>query len=113
MRTPGRWVVTTSSGARHLIDSTDLDRVTVTRVSDVPDRSAAGFRRGTLRRDSEPLRVVAIHHDLEHGRNPGVQIGHDMWLYLEPLAGWATLTIRRSTPVLHIDVFEDDDVDGE
>lgn len=103
MNTQGRWVVTTSSGARYVLDSSDPSRVTATRIRENAASNVPGFPLRSLRRDSAAVRVLAIQHDPEHGLNNGVRIGHDMWLHLQPLADGAVVTVRRSTPVVSID----------
>lgn len=103
-RTPGRWVVTTASGAQHLIDSTDPDApVTITRLAhgDLPPDDA--MRLADLRRDGHALRLDAVHHIDPAGHIiDGIAVGEDMYLTLEPLAATATATVRRTTPVLTI-----------
>ena len=58
MGTPGRWLVTTASGAIHLIESTGPGgAVTVTRVTAGPAGADPRYPLGTLRRDEQSLRV--------------------------------------------------------
>ena len=112
--TTGRWLVTTGSGARHLVESTPgpLWTITVTRVSTDTRTSAEGFRLTGLRRDGEPLRVLSIRHihaGVSHG---GIRVGQDMHLVIEPLDPEAMLTLRRSTPVVSIQELPASGLDG-
>lgn len=104
-RTPGRWVVTTASAARHLIDSTDPDApVTITRLANGADHPPDdGMRLAELRRDGQALQLLALRHIDPAGHiGDGIAVGADMQLTLEPLAAAATATVRRTTPVLNI-----------
>jgi hypothetical protein len=103
MRTPGRWLVTTVSGAMHLIESTAPDgTVTATRVTAGPPGDDPRFPRGTLRRDDEPVLVTGVQHLTGSTMSNGIVVGEDMYLYLEPLDPAADLTLRRTTPVLEV-----------
>ncbi|WP_421735708.1 hypothetical protein [Cellulomonas sp.] len=103
-RTRGRWVVTTASGAAHLIDSLDPDvAATIIRLTDGPP-TGSPVPRAALRRDRAALRVTSVHHvDPVLGRVEGVAVGREMWLVLEPLGVGADVTVRRTTPVTAID----------
>lgn len=104
MRDPGRWLVTTASGARHLIDSRDADRaVTVTRLTGGADGPDGPFWLQALRRDEEAVRVIAIEHHANGTMHDGVLLGCDMFLTLEPLDPAAAITVRRTTPVVSIE----------
>ena len=104
MHTPGRWLVTTASGAMHLIESTGRSgTVTATRVTAGPARDDPRFPLGSLRRDDHPLRVSGIHHMAGATMVDGVVVGEDMWLQLEPLDPAADLTLRRTTPVVDVE----------
>jgi hypothetical protein len=104
MRTPGRWLVTTSSGARHLIDSLDLDHVTVTRLTETAHSSAPGFPLGALRSDEHALRVGGVLHLAGATMTDGIVVGEDMYLALEPLDPRAYATVRRTTPVVSVEL---------
>lgn len=104
MRSSGRWLVRTASGALHLIDSTAGGQtVTVTRVTADPAADDPRFPRGSLRRDDEPIRLSAVQHLCGTHLVDGVALGADMYLTLEPLAPDAAATLRRTTPVVAID----------
>lgn len=104
MRSPGRWLVTTASGAIHLIESTGPDgTVTATRVTAGPVGGDPRFPLGKLRRDDQPLRVIGIRHMTGAGVADGIVVGQDMHLDLEPLDPAADLTVRRTTPVVEIE----------
>ncbi|WP_282944503.1 hypothetical protein [Cellulomonas endometrii] len=102
MRIPRRWVVTTSSGARHLIDSRDLHDVTVSRLTKTTDPSTAGFPLGALRRDDHALRLGGVLHLDGSTMTDGIVVGEDMYLALEPLDPRAHATVRRTTPVVEV-----------
>jgi len=104
MSTAGRWLVTTTSGALHLIESTGPDGViTATRVTGGPCGDRPRYRLATLRRDEDALGVAAVTH-MEGGSSvDGIVVGEDMYLALEPLDPLAFLTVRRTTPVVAID----------
>lgn len=97
-------MVTTASGARHLIDSTDPDApVTITRLANGDLPPGEGMRLADRRRDGQALRLHAMHHIDAAGHTiDGIAVGADMYLTLEPLAAAATETVRRTTPVVHI-----------
>ncbi|WP_217615959.1 hypothetical protein [Cellulomonas sp. GbtcB1] len=104
MHTRGRWLVTTASGAMHLIESTGPGgAVTATRVTAGPAGNDPRYPLGTLRRDDQPLHVTGIQHLNGTTMSSGIVAGQDMWLYLEPLAPEADLTLRRTTPVVAVD----------
>jgi len=104
MRSPGRWLVTTASGAMHLIESTDPDgTVTAIRVTAGPVGNDPRFPRGSLRRDDQPVRVTGVQHLIGTTMSNGIVVGRDMWLYLEPLDPAADLTLRRTTPVVAVE----------
>lgn len=105
----GRWLVGTASGARHLFDSRDPDTpVTVVRVAPGGVLPAVGFELTELRRDGKPIRVASVIHATVDGAEPGVLVGEDMLLTLEPLDPSASVTLRRTTPVVSIDAIGDD-----
>lgn len=113
MHTPGRWLVTTASGALHLIESTGPDgMVTATRVTDGPAGDDPRYPLGTLRRDDQPLTVTGIQHLIGTTMSHGIVVGEDMYLYLEPLNPAADLTLRRTTPVVAIDELPQVDAHG-
>ncbi|WP_282945841.1 hypothetical protein [Cellulomonas endometrii] len=112
MRHPGRWVITTSSGARHLIDSLDIDHVTVTRLTESTDPSLPGFPLGALRRDDQALRLSGVTHLAGSAMTDGIVVGEDMYLAVEPLGPRAYATVRRTTPVVAIDVLSEKAPDG-
>jgi len=96
--TPGRWLITTASGAKHLIDSSDPDApVTVVRIAPGGVIPAAGFELGPLRRDGSPINVSALGHPTNDGPRRGLALGADMILLL------AYLTVRHTTPVVSIE----------
>lgn len=101
--TPGWWVVTTASGARHLIDTSDPDApVTVTRLTGA-DEAFEGLPRAILRRDGIPVRVSAVRYRDQNCRLvDGVALGEAMWLVMEPLHPDAAATVRRTTPVVSV-----------
>ncbi|MFF1530959.1 hypothetical protein [Cellulomonas sp. NPDC058312] len=104
MRTPGRWLVTTASGAIHLIESVAPDGVvTATRVTGGPVGDDPRFPLGSLRRDDESLQVIAIYHVVDGRPVRGFALGEDMYLTLEPLDPAAIETLRRTTPVVGIE----------
>ncbi|GEM_PF-2392130 len=104
MQTPGRWLVTTASGAMHLIESTGVGgTVTATRVTAGPTGDDPRYPLGTLRRDDQPLTVTGIRHLIGTNMSQGIVVGQDMWLQLEPLDPAADLTLRRTTPVIEIE----------
>lgn len=105
----GRHMVTTASGARYVIEARDGDRSpTITRLTQPTADADGPFRLVDLRRDSQPIRLVAVEHLQDGVLRTGVVVGEDMWLTLEPLADWADVTVRRSTPVTRIDPLPDD-----
>jgi len=113
MRTPGRWLVTTASGAVHLIESTGPGgTVTATRVTAGPSGGDPRYPLGTLRRDSQALLVSGVQHLTGTTMSHGIVVGKDMYLYLEPLDPAASLTLRRTTPVVAIDELPDVDDRG-
>ena len=113
MRTAGRWLVTTASGAMHLIESGEPDgTVTVTRVTTGPAGDDPMYPLGTLRRDDEALLVTGVQHLRGTAMADGILVGHDMWLYLKPLDPAADLTVRRTTPVVAIDELPEVESDG-
>jgi len=103
--TPGRWLITTASGAKHLIDSSDPDApVTVVRIAPGGVIPAAGFELGPLRRDGSPINVSALGHPTNDGPRRGLALGADMILTLESLDPLlAYLTVRHTTPVVSIE----------
>lgn len=104
MRIAGRWLVTTASGAMHLIESTRAGgTVTVTRVTAGPDGDDPRYPLGTLRRDDQALQVMGVQHRIGTTVGDGIVVGQDMWLSLEPLDPAADLTLRRTTPVIAVD----------
>lgn len=104
MRDPNRWLVTTASGARHLIDSRDADRaVTVTRLTGGADGPDGPFWLQTLRRDEQAVHVITIEHHTNGAMRDGILLGCDMFLTLEPLDPAAAITVRRTTPVVSIE----------
>lgn len=108
MRSGGRWLVRTASGALHLIDSTAGGQtVTVTRVTADPAGDDPRFARGSLRRDDEPVRLSAVQHLSGTHLVDGITVGADMYLTLEPLDPDAAATLRRTTPVVAIDRLTD------
>lgn len=113
MHTPGRWLVTTASGAMHLIESTGAGgTVTATRVTAGPAGDDPRFPLGTLRRDDHPLRVTGIRHVAGATMADGIVVGEDMWLQLEPLDPAAALTLRRTTPVVAVDELPEGEAGG-
>jgi hypothetical protein len=113
MHTAGRWLVTTASGAMHLIESTGPDgTVTATRVASGPAGDDPQFPLGTLRRDDQPLRVMGIHHRTGAIMSSGIVAGEDMWLQVEPLDPAASMTLRRTTPVVEVEELRPADSDG-
>lgn len=106
MHTPGRWLVTTASGAMHLIESTGPGgTVTATRVTAGPSGGDPRYPRGELRRDDQTLTVTGLQHVIGTTFSNGIVVEHDMWLYLEPLNPDADLTLRRTTPVIAVEEF--------
>jgi hypothetical protein len=104
MKSRGRWVVTTASGAVHLIDSTRPDEAVVaTRVTAGPAGDDPQFPLGTLRRDGETVLVVGVQNSQDGTIRDGIVVGADMYLTLEPLDPRAYATVRRTTPVLSIE----------
>lgn len=113
MSAAARWLVTTASGAQHLIESTGPDGVvTTTRVTSESVTNDREFPLAALRRDGDALLVAAVTH-LESGAPvDGIVVGEDMYLALEPLSPLAFLTVRRTTPVVAIDVLPEMSSDG-
>ncbi len=104
MRTAGRWLVTTASGAMHVIESTRPGGpVTVTRVTTGPAGDDPRYPLGVLRRDDQALLVTGVQHRIGTTVGDGIVVGQDMWLSLEPLDPAADLTLRRTTPVIAVD----------
>lgn len=113
MRTAGRWLVTTASGAMHLIESTGPDgAVTAARVTAGPAGGDPRYPLGALRRDDQTLRVTGVQHLIGTTMANGIVVGHDMWLYLEPLDPAADLTLRRTTPVVTVEELPEVGSDG-
>lgn len=112
---PGRWLISTASGAQHLIDSSDPDApVTVVRIAPEGVTSAEGFELGPLRRDGFPINVSAIGHPTDEGPRRGLALGADMILTLESLDPLlADLTVRHTTPVVSIDRLDGTAIDEE
>lgn len=114
MHTAGRWLVTTASGARHLVESTPgpLWTVSVSRMSSstVTDTTKATAAR--LRRAGSALRVASIRHAHGTRASDGIRVGQDMILVLEPLDPEAMLTVRRTTPVVSIEALPAESADG-
>ncbi|MFS0699584.1 hypothetical protein AB6N24_06375 [Cellulomonas sp. 179-A 4D5 NHS] len=105
LRDIGRWLVTTASGAQHLIDSTDRDQaVTVTRLVRAPAAPTSAFWLQKLRRDERPVRVIEVAHADQGTMRDGIVVGGDMFLTLEPLDPDAAVTYRRTTPVVSIEL---------
>ncbi len=103
MHTAGRWLVTTASGAMHLIESTGPGAtVTVTRVTAGPPGGDPRYPLGSLRRDDQTLLVTGVQHRIGATISNGIVVGEDMYLYLEPLDPAADLTLRRTTPVVEV-----------
>jgi hypothetical protein len=101
MRDPGRWLVTTASGAMHLIESAGPGgTVTATRVTAGPAGDDPRYPLGSLRRDGETLTVTGVQHLTGATMANGIVVGLDMWMYLEPLDPAADLTLRRTAPVV-------------
>jgi hypothetical protein len=104
MHNAGRWLVTTASGAKHLIESAGPDgTVTVNRVTTGPAGDDPRYPLGTLRRDDQTLRLTGVQHLIGTTMSNGIVVGRDMYLYLEPLDPAADLTMRRTTPVLEVE----------
>lgn len=104
MHTAGRWLVRTASGATHLVESVGPDgAVTATRVSDGPRRDDPRFPLAELRRDGDAMPVVDIQHLTGTTYRLGIVVGEDMYLFLEPCAESAVVTLRRTTPVVQIE----------
>jgi hypothetical protein len=113
MRTPGRWLVTTASGAMHLIESIGPDgTVTATRVTAGPGGDDPRFPLGTLRRDDQALTVAGVQRVTGASMTEGIVVGPDMWLQLEPLDPAAALTVRRTTPVVSVEELPEGDARG-
>jgi hypothetical protein len=113
MHTAGRWLVTTASGATHLIESTGSGgTVTVTRVTAGPAGADPKFPLGSLRRDGEALQVSAVQHPDGVVMVDGIVAGKDMYLALEPLDPLACATVRRTTPVVVIELLPSPASDG-
>lgn len=112
-RRAGRWLVTTASGALHLIESTGPDGpVTATRVTAGLAGDDPRYPLGSLRRDGQALIVTAVQHLTGTTMSHGIVVGEDMYLYLEPLDAAADLTLRRTTPVIAIDELPEVDARG-
>ncbi|NTW39499.1 MAG: hypothetical protein HGA44_06350 [Cellulomonadaceae bacterium] len=109
----GWWLAVTRSGARHLIDATNLNHVTVTRLPACTDPPSAGFRLVGLRRDVQPIHTRDIRRLHEGHPAPGAQVGDDMLLRLEPLAQQMVATIRRTTPVVSIELVQWEEASDE
>ena len=113
MRTAGRWLVTTASGALHLIESTGPGgAVTATRVTAGPPGGDPRYPLGSLRRDDQTLLVTGVQHRIGAIISNGIVVGEDMYLYLEPLDPGADLTVRRTTPVVAVDELPEVGADG-
>jgi hypothetical protein len=90
---PGRWLVTTASGARYLIDSRDVEHPVVTRVADTP--ADEEWRLVDLRRDGEALRVI---------KSSALVVGEPLVMVVEALGGddWVA-AVRHTTPVVSLE----------
>lgn len=109
----GRWLVTTASGAMHLIESTGPNgTVTATRITSGPAGDDPRYPLGTLRRDDQAVHVTGVQHRVGVTTANGFVIGEDMWLLLEPLDPAADLTVRRTTPVVTVDELPEVDARG-
>lgn len=98
-RTP--LLVTTASGARHLVVPGEVGTVTITRLAPHNPDAHSGTC-GRLRRDGEPLQLGAVTH-LEAGRFVnGILEGVEMCLEVEPLRPDAAVTLRLSTKVVSV-----------
>ncbi|HVV75039.1 MAG TPA: hypothetical protein VHC43_03310 [Mycobacteriales bacterium] len=87
----GRWAVRTASGAEYVVD---LDARTVRRHC-VGAKPAPGHALVGLRRDREPVMLVAVEH---------IEIGRPARLVLRGVASdQATVTCRVTTPVVTIE----------
>lgn len=105
----GLTLVTTASGSRHLVDASDPDRaVTVTRVTVDARDPSKGFMLADLRRDGTPIRLAAVQHLSNGELAGGVVVGLDMYLVLEPLGEDAAFTLRRTTPVVAVELIGDE-----
>jgi hypothetical protein len=101
-------LVTTASGACHLIDASGPHgAATVTRFAVGSGAPCDGFRIADLRRDGAPVRLAAVQHRVGSEFRDGVVIGQEMYLILEPLGENADLTLRRTTPVVAIEPIRD------
>ncbi|WP_448062433.1 hypothetical protein [Cellulomonas hominis] len=109
----GRWLVTTASGALHLIESAGPDGpITATRVTVGPAGDDPRYPLGALRRDGQALMVTGVQHLFGTTMTNGIVIGEDMYLYHEPPDPAADLTLRRTTPVVAIDELPEVDAHG-
>lgn len=105
MSSPGRWLVKTASGALHLIESGRPDgTVTATRMTPGPAGQNPAFPLGALRRDGSSLQLAGVYHLRGAIMTSGIVVGLDLYLYLEPLDPAAFLTVRRTTPVLAVEL---------
>lgn len=113
MHTVGRWLVTTASGAMHLIQSAGTGGpVTANRVTAGPAGDDPRYPLGTLRRDDEALVVTGLHHMAGGAAVDGIVVGEDMYLTLEPLDVRAFATVRRTTPVVAVETLSELRRDG-
>lgn len=98
----GTWLVGNESGAIYSFTSDETGvRLARLVIDGVPHSGA--FLRADLRRDGQDIRVLAATHlDANGWRVPGIGVGVDMWLTVEPLAAGAVVTLRRTTPVVWI-----------
>jgi len=103
-----RHLVTTASGARYVVDARD-ERLgpTITRLTHGATDTDGRFPMAELRRDGQPIRVIAIEYVDGGAARAGVVVGLDMLVTLEPLAIDASYTVRRTTPVVRVEVLSD------
>jgi hypothetical protein len=65
-----------------------------------------------LRRDGQTLRVTGVQHMVGTVVSNGIVVGEDIYLHLEPLDPAATLTVRRTTPVVEVEALPPVPSDG-
>ena len=92
---PERLLITTSSGARHLIAFDRVDhRHTVTRLADHVDEPVGDFDLASLRRDKEAVELVALEY---------LAVGDRAVLVLRGVnPDPSIVTIRETTPVVDV-----------
>lgn len=98
----GRWEIETFASTTYLLDVPADGRATIARVPDPWDGAEVAPHSTTLRKDGQPLVLIAWGHwDQLTGLQPEIVVGSCMLLLLEPLHH-GDATARLTTPVVSI-----------